>query len=215
MIGEDDVRGELTHRRDHALSCVDSAERAGHVGAAHLALHQGGVVGIVLDDEDPDRGGHRPMASGARPSRSRPTDSTTCRCADSSSSRTLGLPPARIADVRCDRQRTVAIPPPVPHDFRDTRPPPPRSTEASWPPLLPHATAIWQAARKSSRSPPPASSAHRSSGTTSFSTAPPPPSSSTNSSFRPSRRSPAPWPRLRPTRWVSRRGPSAALCSAI
>src|SRR5213080_1853704 len=107
MIGEDDVRGELTHRRDHALSCVDSAERAGHVGAAHLALHQGGVVGIVLDDEDPDCGGHRAMASGAWVSRSRPAGSTTCRCADSTTSGRYGLPPARITDVRRERQSTT------------------------------------------------------------------------------------------------------------
>src|SRR5438105_416278 len=45
--------------------------------------------------------------------------------------------------------RSVAIPPPVRHDFGDTRPPPPPLTEASWPPLLPHATATWKAVLKS------------------------------------------------------------------
>src|SRR5256885_11100102 len=86
MIGDDDVGDELAQGLDHAVSRLDPAERADDVGAADFALRQGGVLRVVLDHEDPHRGGHRAIASGAW---------GACRCVDSSSSRSYGLPSCR------------------------------------------------------------------------------------------------------------------------
>src|SRR5438128_8186515 len=58
MIGQDDVRGEAAQRLGHAVSRVDPEERAEDVGPANLALSECGVVRVVLDEEDADRGGH-------------------------------------------------------------------------------------------------------------------------------------------------------------
>src|SRR5437868_8146805 len=65
MVRDNNVGNELAQGLDHAVSGLDPAKRAEDVGAADLALRERGVLGVVLDYEDPDRCESRTMASGA------------------------------------------------------------------------------------------------------------------------------------------------------
>src|SRR5947208_2557126 len=58
MVGEDYVRNELAQRLRHVVASLDTPERAEDVGPADLALSERRVLGVVLDDQDPNGGRH-------------------------------------------------------------------------------------------------------------------------------------------------------------
>src|SRR5256886_11555088 len=58
MVGEDYVRTELAQRLRHVVASLDTPERAEDVGPADLALSERRVLGVVLDDQDPNGGRH-------------------------------------------------------------------------------------------------------------------------------------------------------------
>src|SRR5437773_11738057 len=58
MVGEDYVRNELAQRLRHVVASLDTPERAEDVSPADLALSERRVLGVVLDDQDPNGGRH-------------------------------------------------------------------------------------------------------------------------------------------------------------